>query len=116
MTQQTQEQIEAIELNIQQAKAMVNRGKALQRLSADRDFKEVIIDGYLNQEAVRLVHARSNPDLQDEASIKLLTQGMDGIAALLQYFRTMEHNAMLAEKAIEADEEERDALLQEDAE
>jgi len=116
MTQQTQEKIEAIELNIQQAKAMVNRGKALQRLSADRDFKEVIIDGYLNQEAVRLVHARSNPALQDEASIKSLNQSMDGIAALLQYFRTLEHSAMLAEKAIEADEEERSELLQEDAE
>lgn len=116
MTQQTQEKIEAIELNIHHAKAIVNRGKALQRLTADRDFKEIILDGYLNQEAVRLVHARSNPALQDAESLKLLNQGMDGIAALLQYFRTLEHNAMLAEKAIEADEEERDELLQEDAE
>lgn len=116
MTQQTHEAIEAIELNIKQAQEMVNRGAALQRLAKNRDFKEVILNGYLKDEAVRLVHARSNPAMQDEESVKLLTQGMDGIAALLQYFRTLEHSAMLAEKAIEADEQARDELLQEDAE
>lgn len=116
MTQQTQEAIEELELNIHVAKRMVDRGAALARLHSNRDFKEVFIDGYFNQEAVRLVHLRADPNMQDADSIKTIEKSMDGIGALLQYCRTTEHQAMLAEKAIEADEVARAELLQEGAE
>ncbi|GEK52354.1 hypothetical protein [Vreelandella venusta] len=116
MTDQTQEAIEEINININAAKKFVARGKSLQRLLKNRDFKDLINEGYFKDEAVRLVHLRSNPDFADDASRKMIETSMDGIASLLQYCRTVEHNAMLAEKAIEADEQARDELMGEDVE
>lgn len=109
-----QNRIEEIELNIQQAKSIVDLGNSLERLRSNRDFKKVIIEGFFEKEAIRLVHLKSDYNMQDPESQKSILAQIDAIGTLSQYFNTVRHHAMLAEKAIESDEETRDELLQEE--
>jgi len=108
------ETIEEIELNIEQAKSIVATGSAMERLRNNRDFKKVIIEGYFEKEAIRLVHLKSDFNMQSpEAQVSIL-RDMDAIGTLAQYFNKTMHQAMLAEKAIESDEQTRDELLAEE--
>lgn len=106
--------IQDIELNIKQAKELVDTGRALDRLRNNKDFIEVVKKGFFEQEAVRLVHLKSDPSMQSADSQLSINKQMDAIGALNQYFQVVYHRAELAEKAISADEEARDELLQED--
>ena len=107
--------IQDIELNIKQAKVLVDTGNALERLRNNRDFKEIINKGYFEQEAIRLVHLKGDPSMQTAEYQDSIIKQMDAIGALNQYFNTVFHRASLAEKAIASDEEARDELLAEDA-
>lgn len=106
--------IQAIEDNIKEARKIVEFAEALERLQNNRDFKQVIKDGYFKEEAVRLVHAKANPGLQSADSQRAILTQMDAIGSLAQYFDTVYHKASLASKAISADEETRDELLNEE--
>lgn len=108
--------IQDIELNIKQAQLLVDTGNALERLRSNRDFKQIIKAGYFEQEAIRLVHLKSDPSMQTEAMQDSIGKQMDAIGALNQYFQTVFHRASLAEKAIIADAETRDELLAEGVE
>lgn len=106
----SQDQIAEIELGITEAKKFVADGKAVDRLLSNRDFKKVILEGYFEKEAVRLVHLKADFNMQgpeDQAAI--LTQ-IDAIGSLTHYIRTLRHNADQAEKAIFESEEALDEL------
>jgi len=105
--------IEVIEKNIKEAKEIVAKGAALERLYSNKDFKTVISKGYLEQEAIRLVHAKANPGMQTGSLQLDILKQIDAIGALTAYFRGVEHQAFLAAKAIEDDEATREELLQE---
>lgn len=98
------QQFEEIEVNIREAKKMVDLGNALQRLEKNRDFKRVFAEGYLREEAVRLVHLRGDPNMQTDEMRKSIDQQLDGINGLLHYCNKTRHQAYLAEKAIEDNE------------
>jgi hypothetical protein len=108
------ETIQAIEENIKQAKKIAEVGESLDRLKANRDFKRVVIEGYFEQEAIRLVHLKSDPNLQSAEHQKSIMAQIDAIGAVSQYFGTVLHKASLARKAIAADEETRDEILAEE--
>lgn len=110
------EQIKSIELNIKQAQVLVENGNALERLRSNKDFKRVIMEGYFEKEAVRLVHLKSDVSMQSVASQESIVRQMDAIGSLNQYFQTVFHSASLASKAIAADEETRSELLMEELE
>lgn len=108
--------VQAIEANIAEARKIVDFGHALERLQNNADFKKVVKEGYFKDEAIRLVHAKSNPNLQSADSQRFIIQQMDAIGSLTQYFDMVFHKASLAAKAIDADEEARDEILAEGAE
>jgi hypothetical protein len=112
--QMSNEQIQVIELNILQAKKMVELGDALERLIENRDFKAVIKDGYFAQEAIRLVHLKSDPAHQAADKQQSILDQMNSIGNLNQYFRTVEFKANGARKAIEADEDTISEILSEE--
>jgi hypothetical protein len=101
----TQDSIHEIELNIQEARAMVALGKSLETLHNNSDFKKVIVDGFIRDEAIRLVHLKADPSMQSKESQETIVQQMDAIGGLLKYFSIIEHKAYLAEKAIESDQQ-----------
>lgn len=112
----SEQMIEEIELNIQEAKKIVELGDALERLISNRDFDKVFTDGYLREEAIRLVHLKGDPNLQDAESQKMILGQMDAIGNFTSYIQKVRHAANTARKAIEADEETREELLAEGAE
>jgi len=109
----SQSQIEEIELNIEQAKSFVEQGRALERLYGNPDFRKIIGEGFLEKEAVRLVHLKSDPSMQSEEMQREIVKQIDSIGCLTHYFRMVAHQKMLAEKAIEEDERTREELLEE---
>jgi hypothetical protein len=113
MVEPMTDQLQEIDINIKQAQKIVEQGNALERLRNNVDFKRVISEGYFEQEAVRLVHLKSDPNMQSDERQKSILAQMDAIGSLNQYFQTVFHRASLASKAIEADEQTREELLEE---
>lgn len=108
------ETILAIEENIKQARKFVEAGEALERLKSNRDFKKVVLEGYFEKEAIRLVHLKSDQSFQSpEMQASILAQ-IDAIGAVSQYFSTVLHKASIARKAIASDEETREEILEEE--
>jgi hypothetical protein len=107
--------IEAIELNITQARELVERGEALNRLLDNREFKELILDGYLKKEAIRLVHLKAEPAMQTPTHQANILREMDGIGSLTGYFRQIERVAESALSAIADGEEAIEEIRLEEA-
>lgn len=106
-------QTQAIEADIQDSQRSIELGKSLERLRLNRDFKQVILVGYLTEEAVRLVHLKASPSMQDDASQRTILSQLDSIGCLQQYLLGISHNVEMAQKAIEASETVLDELRSE---
>ena len=112
----SQEEISEIELNIKEARTIVDMGNALERLRDNKDFQKVIMNEYLEREAVRLVHLKADQNMQSDESQASILKQMDGIGSLTHFFQVVFQKRHLAEKAIESDEQTREELMSEDAE
>lgn len=108
------ETLQAIEDNIREARKIADVGDALERLRSNRDFKKVIMEGYFEKEAIRLVHLRADPNMQTPEKQAAIVTQMDAIGSLSQFFNTVLHKAAMARKAIASDEETRDEILAEE--
>ena len=102
-----------IESNLKRNAVVTELGNALARLKGNRDFKKVILEGFFEDEAIRLVHLKADPNMQGSDSQKAILTQMDAIGALRQYLETLAQLAGMAQKSIEADEQTRDELLAE---
>lgn len=110
MLQSKEETLQVIEISLGAANDMVEFGKAIERLQKNKDFKRVVIDGYLNAEAVRLVHQRSQPGM-DVAEID---KAIVGIGQFVQYLNVQKQKSAMAAKSILELESER-SLVEEEA-
>lgn len=109
-----QHDIETLEVTIEHAQKTVSRMKAMEKLTKNRDFKTIVLDGYFEQESIRLVHLKSDPNMQSpEAQTDILNQ-MNAIGTVRQYFNGVMQLGRMAEKAIAADQETLDELRAED--
>jgi len=106
--------IESLELNIRAAKKTAELGKSLDRLTHNNDFKSLIIEGYFEKEAIRLVSLKGDPNMQDSDSQTALIKQMDAIGGLRQYLSAVLQLARMSEKALIEDEETRDEILAEE--
>lgn len=106
--------VQRIEESIRQSKEIIEFDKALQRLTQNRDFVEVIKRGYLEREAIRLVHLKAEPAMASAEKQAAILAQIDAIGGLLGYFRIIGQNALLAMKNLEQDEAEREELLAEE--
>lgn len=106
--------IETLELNIKAAKKTAELGKSLDRLSRNRDFKNLILEGYFEKEAIRLVTLKGDPNMQDDESQRSLIKQMDAIGGLRQYMSAVVQLSRMAEKALIEDEETREQILAEE--
>lgn len=107
-----EDQVHAIEQNIMRSKKAIGFADALVRLQSNRDFKTVILDGFLSSEAIRLVHLKADPSMQEPKHQQQILLQIDAIGTLKEYFRTAAYQGEMARKAIIADEEMRDELTQ----
>lgn len=101
----SQAEIDQLHRNIADNRGFVALQQSLTRLQANRDFQTIISQGYLRDEAVRLVHARSNVALQSPEAQAALLRDIDAIGSLEAFFRKIEQQARQALSHIDADEE-----------
>lgn len=95
------DQIEAIERDISKARTFVEFGNKLQRLRDNKDFKEVVMVGYFEKEAVRLVHLKADPNMQDPESQASIVKQIDAIGAFSGFMHAAMAKAAKAAGAIE---------------
>jgi hypothetical protein len=110
-----EQQIEQIEIQLEHAKKAIDKMEALDRLSHNKDFKEVIIQGYFKDEASRLTLLKGDVNI-DEDTEKHCEKMINGIGCLYSYFQMVKHFGEQAEKAIEDDKNTREELLAEQLE
>ena len=108
--------IQEIELSIKEAQKIVDLGAAVQRLASNRDFKKVVMEMYFEKEAVRLVHLKANPAMQDKDRQEAIVKEIDAIGSFHQFLRTLEIQAEMARRAVDDGEELRQEILAEGAE
>lgn len=108
--------IQEIELSIKEAQKIVDLGAAVQRLASNRDFKKVVMEMYFEKEAVRLVHLKANPAMQDKDRQEAIVKEIDAIGSFHQFLRTLEIQAEMARRAVADGEDLRQEILSEGAE
>lgn len=99
------EQVQAIEKSIRNAKKAVEIGAAVERLRSNRDFKLVVLDGYLEQESIRLVHLKAAPEFQSPERQASVIRDIDSIGAFAAYLNNQISFAAMASKQLESDQE-----------
>lgn len=110
-----QQAIENIEIGKQEAEKMVELGRAFTRLYDNPDFKAVIDKAYFEEEAQRLIMAKSNPQLQGELSQKNIDNQIMGVGCLKQFFIKIQMGAEQAADLIKEADDELELLRAEDA-
>lgn len=106
--------IQSIEDSIKRNRKLVELGESLERLRGNRDFKKLVLEGYFEQEAIRLVHLKAEPAFQTADRQASITVQMDSIGTLVQFFNTTLQLANLGRKGIESDEVAREEILAEE--
>ena len=85
--------VEELHQRREELKEFSAKAEALTRLQNNADFKLVITNGYMEDEAIRLVHllgdARFNSDDKKAAYREDFQERMVGIARLSEYFRSI---------------------------
>lgn len=99
-------QVQEIELQIEAAREIIAKRDALHRLTDNEDFKTVVREGYLKEEAIRLVQLKAQPQVQKPEIQADIVKAIDGIGCFLKYLQTIEFMAEQAERAIEEANEE----------
>ena len=105
--------IQELEEDIGKAQKIIEMGNALGRLLNDRDFKKVVMHGYFENEAVRLVHLKADPNQQSAEAQDSIVKQMDSIGNLNRYFRNIDYQRDLAVKATNDAEIAREEILKE---
>jgi len=106
---------QVIELTMESAKAKVDKAMAVERLRKNPDFINLITEGYLRDEAVRLVQSKSlemNRLPQDQESINT---DIMAIGSFINYLNTIVQHGEMAQGAIEQATEEFEMALAEEA-
>lgn len=95
--------LDRLELNIKEHKQNIQKGEALKRLMLTRDFLEIVMKGYLEQEAIRLVHLKSDIDFQSPNTQASIIRAIDSIGGFKQYLDNISQQHEQAIKDLEMD-------------
>lgn len=110
----TDSQIHEVEMQIDVAKQHITRGKALERLLKNKDFKLLIQDGFFKEEAIRLVELKGSPAMQNPENQANILRAMDAIGVLQGYLRQIEGFGEMAAAAMDEHESTLEELRREE--
>jgi hypothetical protein len=113
MSNETLQQLDA---SIKTAKGFVESGNALERLQSNRDFKKVVVEGYFEKEAIRLVHLKADPMMQTPERQASIDAQINAIGMFSQHLVNVGQFARQAAKSIADDEQTRADVLAEGGE
>lgn len=94
-------------------KPQVELGLALDKLRVNRDFNKLIVEGYLKDEAIRLVHLKADPNMQAPEQQAGIDRDIAAIGVLNQFFVITDQRARIAGKQVNDIEEMRAEVLSE---
>ena len=114
MNIESQEQ--TIELTRDAAKDKVELVEALERLQKNPDFQKVIMDEYMTNFPVQLVHSLAFPSMQDAEQQASIDHSLRGVGELNMFFSVLHNQAQMAQKAMEDADAELELIRQEAAE
>ena len=105
-------QLDGIETEIETLKSFIKRKEVLDRLRKNKDFQEIIMEGYFEKESKRLVMLKGdvNSDKETEEDCDKL---IVGVGSLHRYFQTVEILGNSAKHQLEAAEQTKEELLEE---
>ncbi len=95
--------IQEIELSIEEAKEKISRRDAALKLSGNREFKKLILDGYFKEEASRLVSLMGDPAAKDYRDDIIMDA--QAISSFQQYMRLIVQMGNIAEAELKAHQE-----------
>ncbi len=109
-----EEEVQEIEISIEQARELIELKNALERLTlSSPDFKKVFLEGYLKDEALRLVNTKADPEMATPENQALIITGIDSIGYLQVYLRTIMQRGRYMESQLQNDLETKEELLAE---
>ena len=92
--------LDAIDAVIAEKKTAVKRGEMLERLMIDQDFKEVILDSYIEEEAARLFQILIDPSGASPYTSEQIQRKLDSIRDFKGHVETIKMNAKRAPEEI----------------
>lgn len=107
-------QLQEIEANIARNKEIVAKGAALERLKGNADFKTVVITGFLKDNAVRLVHLKGDPNMQQPEKQAAIQAEIDAIGHFASYLNSVGRFAAMAASSLAEDEATREEIAAEE--
>ncbi len=112
--------LEQIDLSIQEASKHAEQANGLYdmllKLQKNREFKKVINEFYLNEEAVRLTHLLADPAWSTEDSQREIVEDLKAIAGLKKFFLKLRQAAAQSTHTLTGLEALREEVLAEEAE
>lgn len=108
------ETVRNIEISMVQAEAYIQTADALRRLMDNRDFKQVILEGYFKEEAVRIVSLKAAHEMSKPDDQAFLIKSIDGIGCLQQYLNVINFAAQQAVRTIQASNESLEEIAEEE--
>jgi hypothetical protein len=110
-----EQQIEALEISLEQAKDAINTKNELLRLQKDNQtFKRLFMDGYIERYSVSLVKQLSYPGNEGEERQKLLQDSLRAVSEFCAYMDRIIQVGVQMERDIGKIEEELDEARSED--
>jgi len=107
------EEYKQIELTIDQCKESIELLDALDRLRKNADWKFLIETNYLEKEASRLVLAKADPALQEDAQQEQLDKMIHGVGWFRQYLHKIIQMGLQAKRTLPEHEQTREEILSE---
>jgi len=109
-----EEDLRNLEIGIEQAKKAVAKMDSINKLTNNKDFKDIILEGYFEKEASRLVLLRADPAMQTEQDQNNINNAITAIGHLRLYLMSVLQTGRAAANAIHEDELTREEILAED--
>ena len=118
---EVEQQLEGVELSIEEARGKIERAEQLSRLEKNKDFKALILDHLLRENAITQVRLLAAPALKAAGEqAKMAREGIeariDMIGELTNFFRWTHMEAETAKQALEEHQDTRAELLAEQLE
>ena len=106
-------EFEQLQKNIEASQKIVDLGKSLDRLLNNKDFKRVITEEFLQNEAIRLVSLKADYEMQTPEKQTNILKQIDAIGHFGEFLNGLQRRISMARMSLAADEETRDEILRE---
>lgn len=104
-------QIAQLDRSIAESNRLIELSKVLERLESNRDFKKIVQEMYLKDEAVRLVHLKADPNMQYADKQAKIVRDIDAIGSFAMFLSDIHIRARMAHKTVADDEDTRSELM-----